>query len=110
RSRSRGRRRIRGCARDHRPCPSQVGERSVNTSELAVHERTLTRRPGTLPGERIDFGRPMLRVFGFRLDIRVLVTAGIVALLALACGFAGLMLGKFSLTPGEVFQGLFGLA
>jgi iron complex transport system permease protein len=82
----------------------------VKTSQLAVHERTLTPRPGTLPGERIDFGRPMLRVFGFRLDIRVLVTAGIVALLALACGFAGLMLGKFSLTPGEVFQGLFGLA
>src|SRR5699024_1821254 len=99
-----------GRSRAHRPCPSEEGERSVKTSQLAVHERTLTPGPGTLPGERIDFGRPMLRVFEFRLDIRVLVAAGIVALLALACGFAGLMLGKFSLTPGEVFQGLFALA
>ncbi|WP_216630029.1 FecCD family ABC transporter permease [Brevibacterium renqingii] len=52
----------------------------------------------------------MLRVFGVRLDMRVLITAGIVALLALACGFAGLMLGKFSLSIGEVFQGLVGMA
>src|SRR5699024_8030111 len=104
------RHRIRRCSCAHCPCPSEEGEWSVKTSQLAVHERTLTPRPGTLPGERIDFGRPMLRVFGFRLDVRVLVTAGIVGLLALACGFAGLMLGKFSLTPGEVFQVLFGLA
>src|SRR5699024_108656 len=82
------RHRIRGRSRAHRPCPSEEGERSVKTSQLAVHERTLTPGPGTLPGERIDFGRPMLRVFEFRLDIRVLVAAGIVALLALACGLA----------------------
>src|SRR5699024_11828459 len=91
---SRCRHRIRGRSRAHCPCPSEEGERSVKTSQLAAHERTLTPRPDTLPRERIDFGRPMLRLFEFRLDIRVLVTAGIVALLALVCGFAGLLLGN----------------
>lgn len=61
-------------------------------------------------GTKVDFGRPMLRVLGRRIDMRVVVCAGIVMILALACGFAGLMMGKFSLTPAEVFQGLFGQA
>ena len=82
----------------------------MKTTNLAVPERTLTAHPNALPGERVDFGRPMLQVFGFRIDLRVIITAGIVTLLALACGFAGLMLGKFSVTPTEVFQGLFGSA
>ena len=42
-----------------------------------------------LPGERVNFGRPMLRAFGLRIDMRVVVTAGIVTLLALGCGFLG---------------------
>ncbi|GAA0037000.1 FecCD family ABC transporter permease [Brevibacterium metallidurans] len=62
------------------------------------------------PGERIDFGRPMVVAFGRRIDVRVVVIAGIVTLLALVCGFLGLLLGKFALTPTEVFQGLFGVA
>ncbi|QPR40136.1 FecCD family ABC transporter permease [Brevibacterium casei] len=62
------------------------------------------------PGETIDFGRPMARVFGLRVDVRVVVTAAIVTLLALICGFAGLLLGKFTLTPAEVVEGLFGVA
>lgn len=62
------------------------------------------------PGERIDFGRPMAVAFGRRIDVRVVVIAGIVTLLALVCGFLGLLLGKFALTPTEVFQGLFGVA
>src|SRR5699024_11905754 len=99
---SRCRHRIRGRSRAHRPCPSEEGERSVKTSQLAVHERTLTPRPGTLPGERIDFGLPMLRVVGVRLDIRVLVADAIVALLAVACAFTGLMAENFAHTPGEV--------
>ncbi|MDN6371804.1 MAG: iron chelate uptake ABC transporter family permease subunit, partial [Brevibacterium aurantiacum] len=52
----------------------------------------------------------MLRAFGFRIDLRVVVTSAIVAVLALGCGFLGLLLGECSLTPGEVFQGLFGQA
>lgn len=63
-----------------------------------------------LPGEQVNFGRPMLRAFGFRIDLRVIVTSAIITLLALGCGFVGLLLGEFSLTPGEVFQGLFGQA
>ena len=82
----------------------------MKSTNLAVPDRTLTAHPHALPGEKVDFGRPMLRVFGFRIDMRVVITAGIITLLALACGFAGLMLGKFSLTPTEVFQGLFGAA
>ncbi|GGC23767.1 iron-enterobactin transporter permease [Brevibacterium sediminis] len=82
----------------------------MKTTNLAVTDRSLTAHPHALPGEKVDFGRPMLRVFGFRIDLRVVITAGIITLIALACGFAGLMLGKFSLTPTEVFQGLFGAA
>ncbi|MGO2186014.1 MAG: FecCD family ABC transporter permease, partial [Brevibacterium aurantiacum] len=74
-----------------------------DTTELVPGRRAL-------PGERINFGRPMLRAFGFRIDLRVVITAGIIAFLALGCGFVGLLLGEFSLTPGEVFQGLFGQA
>lgn len=75
----------------------------------AQHKETRFDRP-VLPGERIDFGRPMLHILGQCIDVRVVTTVGIVTLLALACGFAGLMLGKFSLTPTEVFEGLFGQA
>lgn len=81
--------------------------RSVN-SALPSSEPVPDRR--VLPGEKVDFGRPMLRLLGFRVDVRVVVTAGIVALLALVCGFVALLLGEFSLTPVEVFQGLFGQA
>ena len=65
---------------------------------------------GAAVGEHIDFGRPMLRMFGLRIDVRVVVTVTIVTLLALGCGFVALLLGEFSLTPIEVFQGLFGQA
>lgn len=81
--------------------------KSTNTSAPSAE---LVPGKGSVAGEKIDFGRPMVRVFGHRIDVRVVATAGIVMLLALACGFAGLLLGKFSLTPIEVFQGLFGQA
>lgn len=70
---------------------------------------TDTRR-NTDGSERIDFGRPMLRILGFRIDVRVVVTAAVLGILAAACGFLGLMLGEFDLTPAEVFAGLFGEA
>lgn len=82
----------------------------MKTASTSAHPTGMNIDRSVMPGEKIDFGRPMLRIFGQRIDMRVVVTAGIVALLALACGFAGLMLGKFSLTPAEVFEGLFGQA
>lgn len=72
--------------------------------------RELVPGKGVAAGERIDFGRPMARMLGHRIDVRVVVAAGIVAFLALVCGFFGLLLGEFSLTPAEVFEGLFGAA
>lgn len=63
---------------------------------------------GSTNVDRISFGRPMLRIAGLRIDVRVVVTALIVGVLALVCGFIGLQLGKFSLNSAEVFQGLFG--
>ncbi len=66
--------------------------------------------PDVTPAERIDFGRPMLRFLGLRIDVRVVVTATVLGVLALVCGFLGLLLGEFSLTPAEVFAGLLGEA
>nr|WP_309133280.1 iron chelate uptake ABC transporter family permease subunit [Brevibacterium sp.] len=73
------------------------------TSDIAGTARATT-------GERVDFGRPMLRVLGFRIDVRVVVTAAVLGILALACGFVALLLGEFDLTPADVFAGLFGQA